>query len=330
VERTAERTAEIDIAIRRGVAYLLSSQASDGSWSDFEIMGYGSCEWITGAVVVALDTAASWVPVLSDRSSLSKARGFLRATRRASGGWGWCPSIGPDVDSTAVCVAALKGTLSPAECRQVTDFVLLHQADAGGFATYLPSSLTFERPAFCVPSPCVTGNVLTYCRDLLPAAVCTRAGQSIRAALGEGGASGVWRGIWWDGWAHTTTLAVRGLSGTSDLAAVDSTVRNEVHARVRSRLGDDSLSAEPSALVAASILGTLVNVRSQTSSGALRQLLDMQATDGSWSAPECLRFVKSDDLRPWERPHTHPRFSSSTRVYPTAFAIDILGQARAA
>jgi squalene cyclase len=125
-----QRAAEL--AVRRGIEFLLKEQDDDGMWRDFMTpAGKASC-WPTGFILSAARTAAA------DHTSFSLAARALVARQKADGGWGYNEDTPSDADSTSWAALALSnhpfkfGDAIP----RAAAFLRRHQRRDGGIATY--------------------------------------------------------------------------------------------------------------------------------------------------------------------------------------------------
>lgn len=313
---------QVAAAVARGKQYCLEMQGHDGRWRDFSFLGRVSDDWMTGAVAVLLRSVGQ--DCLEDW--MLKAASSLKCSERASGGWGWDVACSADCDSTALCLRAVtQGAKAFSEGKSLA-FILRHQREDGGFGTYLPESLEQRRPAFSVSSPCVTANVLLHCGDALEPRRLTAALRYLSRRKGAQGVAGVWKGLWWDGWGHTTALVVEACAMRREIPPM-SVVASEIPT---GSFGDDSLYASGSPLVTASLLSVFVaggnRFMDEVRRCALR-LVEAQTDVGSWECPPMLRFIGAEDDKPWQNPARQQLSGSPSGVYATAYTCHALQSA---
>jgi len=316
----------VENALRRGIAYCVRAFESSGHWSDFCFFNQTSDEWVTGVTMNYLLDAGERCPQWLQTSAST----FLASRARKMGGWGWGLGAGSDCDSTVACYAAVKNTAETngLDVNLIANFVLEHHGANGGFSTYLPTSLLNSRPSFCLETPCVTANVLNYFSESLPESIRKRAFQYLLESEGKQGIAWGWKGLWWDGWAHTTCLVLRAFSKVDRDSFVERFLNSRKYSDASDHFQDDCIYPEGNSISDASILEIFgqIDPYEEISVSMLDKVLATQSLEGAWTSPSLLRFIQDDDSEPWLNPASHQYSPSTTNIYPTAFVCSVLSR----
>jgi len=210
--QSTEREARVRAAVLDALDFLAEKQSFDGSWRDFYMPPLHSTadEWVTAYVALTISEAKEkGFSTPASEEALRKAVDFLRATKRADGGWAygvaWNQS---DADSTAFAVRVLR--------REALDFdlsdsiALLKQHEKhGGYSTYVkPPYFLKECGAWCEPVPDVSANVVMALKE-------TGAEFNESAALEylllQQQPEGCWQAYWWFDKTYGTVFAAEAL-----------------------------------------------------------------------------------------------------------------------
>jgi uncharacterized protein YecT (DUF1311 family) len=268
----------IESALDAARDYLLSRQREDGSFSDYCGVPVGaSTAWVSGFVTAALAEFGGERAL----SPVARACQWLLAHRLAEGGWGYNEATGPDADSTAWALTALReaGLQAPSDA---FDYLLSLRRVDGGFSTYRRDD------GWGVSHPDVTPVAVLALEEPQRSWV---APAALDFAAGHADADGTWPAYWWRG-RHYSTYWNRRL-----FAAYDRTVpRGPAHAP------DGSKSIE-SAFDLAWVLALAVQEEDPPAAlmALARMLIDRQDGSGRWPAGADLRI-------------THPRCRPGCRL----------------
>src|SRR5262249_18793244 len=124
---------DLERALDAGVRYLVGQQRADGGWEDFHSLPVGAAtEWITGFVAAALLDAGG-----PEARAAGGGGGAPPPSlpARGGGGWGVNGATGPDADSTAWSLIAIRAAGADPPPGAVS-FLASLRRDDGGFATY--------------------------------------------------------------------------------------------------------------------------------------------------------------------------------------------------
>jgi radical SAM protein with 4Fe4S-binding SPASM domain len=323
-------------ALEGGLEWLRRSQLPDGSWPDFIVAPTAEGrDWPTGYITAIL----GGLPLVRQppwAATLSRARAFLRASCRLTGGWGFNSTTPVDADSTAWCLLALAS--SPGG--EAEDFVaeqrLLrqHQHDeTGGFCTYRPESAPAFRQAsgYCAPTPCVTAAVLLALHVLASAEDAPRIDRGLGYLRRSQEEDGSWPSFWWEAGIYSTAMVVRLLAALGhDRRQIGST-RAWLEQR-QSPEGNWSRQpeVEPDPFLTSLALGALLDLEVPPETPSLRRgcawLLDAQRHDGSWKAPPIMKVP--DPREPWNpgEPYEGVVVVGHRRSFVTATVVAVLSR----
>lgn len=283
----------IDRAIEGGAEFLRDRMRSEPVplWRDFARAGVsdGSTECISAFV------AAQLSPVPEGGPLARAVAGHLVAQSRPAGGWGYRGDVPADCDSTAwvLLAASANGCRTPtAVLRQAWHFILAHQHQSGGFATYrheAKASLTrADATGWFKPEVSVTASaVAALARSEYPDATPVEAGLRFLAAQSVGGA---WSSFWWRGSSYATFVCSSAFIAASRLGA-DAVLRVVQAALLRDRRTDGGWSdrdeaSEPFA-TALAVKTLLLGARPMTIDALgppVAFLLAGQEATGGWPA----------------------------------------------
>ena len=302
--------AEIDVALSRGLCFVLAAQDAQGAWTDWSLPPGSSPDWTTAHVGLRLSSlgpphrAALVEP-------LGRAARWLLSRQAADSGWGYNLTVKPDADSTAqalLFLAAAGQSAPPGACA----FLARHQQPDGGFATFLPDSLT---GSWGLSHSEITPVALLALRAHpggLPQGSLARGLAWLHRARRS---DGLWNSFWWSTPLPATeaSLAFLAALGTPE----------PTPPALTRWIPTDSLEA-------ALLLSTAPAESAPRLEQLARRLLADQADDGSWKSAPALRITARDCERPWEATVSGPLFADPRRLHSTATALAALSKARRA
>ncbi len=241
----SSRRSRLDRAIALGIDYLDASRERSGLFHDFRTAPdkIGSTEWVSGFI------GAHIGPIPEGRDLAAEVTAKLAPRARPNGGFAFREGTLEDCDSTAwVLLASLRcgARFSPDLESRALEFILSHQADDGGFATYgeagraLFGSMAPRRGWF-EPQACVTAAALLALLESGRGSTLPRLGAASDGAaryLSLGSRAEVdasWTAYWWSGAAYATCFATRALASAKALSHLE---RDCVRSALRERQSD--------------------------------------------------------------------------------------------
>jgi hypothetical protein len=291
---------EIENAVVDATRYLRSRQRADGSWSDFDLPVGASDQWVTAYVSLALARAGKALLDVDATAAARNGATWLSGTRTYRSGWGYSGITGPDSDSTAIAIALFDdlGIPVPDEDRR---FLRDHWRGDEGLATY------DEPNAWGVGHWDVTpwGYL-----GLHPDDQAAYRGHFLAALEKNRLRSGFWRTYWWRN-PYYCTLATLEVLERLGIPEPESPLDGP---------------AAPICIDNPFDLGCYIGIeftRNQSGSKIdthLRELLNWQAGDGSWSGAANLRVTESSCYAPWDTPRgayykdQHATFTTATII----------------
>lgn len=293
-------TSDLALAAEAGVRYLLGRQGDDGGWEDYHGLPVGpATEWVTAFVAAALFDAGG----PGARAAAARATARLLAVRPGGEGWGYSATTGPDADSTAWALIALRGAGRAAPAGAVAFLGSLHRRD-GGFSTY-PRDDGWGRS-----HPDVTPLVVLALPEPERSAV---ADEAARFALCAAHPDGTWPAYWWRG-RHYSTYWNRVM-----LAALDRPAP-----RLATASDEPSRTVETAFDLAWVLALAVLDGDPPGATGALARLLvARQREDGGWPGGPDLRVTAPSCHRPWVSP-LGARYEDDRRLITTASAVRAL------
>jgi hypothetical protein len=185
----------------------LGERLDGDCWRGFPTLAGLANTWVTGFVVAHLAL------VRPAPAFLQRARRFLVA-HRTGGAWSYGPGVPVDADSTAWCLAALRGSrLLPSAARRAAEQVVGAHTSASGVSTYLADSGIVAYigandasavVGWTAPHADVTAAVLAA--GLLES---EDAVELLRGLLSRQTAAGFIESYWWRSPYYATALALR-------------------------------------------------------------------------------------------------------------------------
>lgn len=151
--------------VELGKAYLIS-KIVNGLCFGFHGFQHGpSWAWVTACVG----------STLSEFGFVSKEMlEVILSLQHKNGGWSFNPRVHPDADSTLRTIQFLRkiGFNDKIVINKAEQFVILHQLQDGGFATYLPEAAkstgyqNYEK-GWCSSHPCITALAINQISDIV-------------------------------------------------------------------------------------------------------------------------------------------------------------------
>ncbi|MDP2896994.1 MAG: prenyltransferase/squalene oxidase repeat-containing protein [bacterium] len=287
------------LAIRKAVEFLCLTVGDNGAWSDFPTNSSGvSTSWVTAHV---LWNAGRVLP----EGIATRALRALISEKQASGGWGFSASTPPDADSTAHALAAIVTTGGNVSMHEDSaKFLLSHQKDDGGYATYLSKTQLAryrkrtsetDYTGWVQSHVCVTATVL----EALTALGRTDGadvGRAVRFLRQRQSPCGFWTSYWWHSRYFATSHILSAL-WKIDMEDCGSLVTSALRyiCNTQNPNGywpDHAQTGAPCVLSTAWCvrgMGRIAKYFSAVKKGA-SWLLSMQCDDGSWLSAPSLRI----------------------------------------
>jgi hypothetical protein len=302
-------------AIRRGVAYVVDKQGSDGAWRDFMHGGTVATDWATGYVGMMIRGCRG------SEEAIAWAGERLLSRQQPNGGWGWNVDITPvDADSTACAILLLEGHGSRAATKAIGSASRRLQGfrhRTGGYATYnddaaLRSFLEGYHPegasrdGWCSPQVCVTALAL-QAQLAVGALRDDDKLSSLRFLRSRQEKTGSWQAYWWDDAFYSTYHCLQVIASEADSADCES-VQKTVSWFLDGQNGDGSWGSldRPSNRAfntALAVLALLLSHPEGFLAEAVQRgiiwLMQHQLADGSWCAAPLLRIPAADVVEPW-------------------------------
>jgi len=321
-------------AVRKALDFVRAETDASGGWSDFSTNRSGqSTSWVTAYVL--------WqVGNLLPAREVSRGVAALLAERQPNG-WGFSVLTPPDCDSTLHALRALQIlSIEVPDSAQALDFVLSHQTEGGGFATYANANALrnyreegdgVAYAGWLQPHVCVTTVALETLRTTSPplSEPFTRASAYLARSQSP---EGYWEAYWWRSRTLATARLVQQAPSGPTSSALTSALRagNAWLERTQHATGfwDNGYDEGVPCLLSTATALAAITATVGTSASALTAadwLLRQQNHDGSWTSAPVLRIPPPDILSPetWTGWRTGSRgvgsrCSDDRRVYTTA------------
>lgn len=297
----------VDGAIGAGLEFLLSRQASEGCWTDWDLPPGRSSYWTTAYVGRRLGVLPG-----DHRASRRAAAHWLAQREFEGGGWGYNDAVSVDADTTANAILFLAQERVPVAARNYERLLELQQTD-GGFSTYAADA---GLGSWGESHPDVT--------PVAAQALLTRDGRDdpdVRRAVDylveRRTGAGLWNSFWWRSPLYATRASL------AFFAAIRAPVDLGPTRRSLERL--EGGSAFERALLLDSL--RLTGARA-LAPGLLEALLTEQLPDGSWAGAPVLRITDRDCATPWERDHAGPLYADTERLFTSATVLSALSPGR--
>ncbi len=342
----------LEQAIAAGLGYILSRQAGDGSWTDWDLPPGSSAPWTTAYVGYKLRTLP---PDLKARAAphLAAAARWLADQAFPDGGWGYNALVGPDADSTAHAILFLASVSQPIPLADATTQnaspvrstavrpvpeaayarLASFQNPDGGFATYLR---TFQPNSWNASHPDITPMALLALLTHPAGTYREPVRQGMEYVLRQRTASGLWHSFWWRSCLYGTEASLAlldadGLQATSPAAPFPATLAQiepdnafEVALLLSGLLygsygpPGSSVSGEPRPAIPSGARDIARDLAGR--------LVREQQSDGSWPSAPILRITRRDCYDPWACGDAGPLYADPHRLFTTATAVHALGR----
>ncbi len=292
-------------------------------WSDFLTLAGESVYWVTGYVGLALARGHTPQGGVARSRLLSHVGSRLLERQSDDGGWGYCPGVPTDADSTSWCLLFLSalGLPNREAIGRAASFLLKHQSpEDGGFRTYaapraigrfmaLDENISFE--GWSSSQACVTA---ASTRALVEAGSPQGVGRAVAYIRRTQTADGYWNAYWWTDNLYSTVLCAEalteGLEGQGDAARL-----GRAQSWIgRTQLPDGGWKAQGSQTAggwpfstALALRGLMLGPRSNGTDTAtalergVEWLLTHQSADGGWDSHHILRIPHPSTREPWKQ-----------------------------
>jgi len=297
----------LSASIERGLAYVLSHQATIGFWSDWQLPPGESQMWTTAYVGYRLSGLCSRYGAMLDKPLMS-ARNWLWGEQFSNGGWGYSHQTGPDADSTSLALLFLGNHNDVAKSQRT---LCMHQQIDGGFSTYT-RDLSFG--SWVQSHPDVTATALLA---LLPTAFSftDEAAAGVNYLRNHKRQDGLWSSFWWTSCLYTTEMTLAFLRETRQ--------RLDCGLLISSLMKIPIPTAFETALLLMCLtrLGQARRLNTTEHATALR---DEQKPDGSWRGRQILRLTSREVYEPWNVADAGPLFADQNHLFTTATVLAAL------
>jgi squalene cyclase len=309
---TGYRTVNDD-ALAAGLEYILSLQAMDGSWTEWELPPGRSSPWTTAFVGYKLRVLPSH---LAKRASAAKQRAaeWLAQAEGTGGGWGYNEIVGPDADSTAFGILFLSSQGRTIQETSYDRLCSFHNND-GGFSTYLPQDSNDSwGVSHADVSPIALLAVLTkYPRTS------SLVQRGVEYVLSQRTSVGLWNSFWWESPLYATEANLSLLSTVCP--------KFDTSKSYESLAGMAPQNAFEAALLLSSMLYVRPGYRSDATGPLIDWIIERQQGDGSWESAPILRVTRRDCFEPWQCEHPGDRFADPTRLFTCSVVLEALSRA---
>jgi squalene cyclase len=308
---TRTRTAIVH-AIAAGLEYVVGLQATDGSWTEWELPPGRSSTWTTGFVGYKLRV----LPLgLAQRALAAKRRAaeWLAGAEFTDGGWGYNDLVGPDADSTAFGILFLSSQGNSISTTSYDRLLSFHNDD-GGFSTYIARDC---HDSWGVSHADVSPIALLAVLTKYPSTsiLVTR---GVDYVLRQQATSGLWNSFWWESPLYATEA---NLSLLSTVRPKFDTAKS-----YESLFNMQPQNAFEVALLLSSISYVGSVYRSDASGRLVDWLIQQQQADGSWESAPILRVTERDCFEPWEGGYSGARFADPTRLFTCSVVLEALSK----
>lgn len=333
----------VELALDRGVEFLLARQGTDGLWREFETLAGEASDWPTGFIGAQLLDAGVHGPA-ADRA----AEALLRRQHR-DGGWGYHHDVPSDADSTAWGLAFLAAWGLDRNATERAGRCLRQFQDprTGGVATYadprpirryLKAGPGLDVRGWCASHLEVTATAGRAFSLVPNEHFRPEAEHAWRYVAPRQGADGGWDSYWSVDRHYPTAQAV---ALAQALGRREPVARAAVWASSEQN-GDrawGSLGVDRSAFATALSLTVRLTAggpgsRDESVRGGLLELVELQQPDGGWPAHATMRIpppgvAEPEGYRSWrvDGMGTGVIVHDQHRVFTTATCVSLLALA---
>lgn len=300
----------INIAISKGLEFLLTQQSAQGSWTDWQLPPGESLIWTTAYVGYRLSSLRG-IHRSSAEGAMWRAAHWLLAREFSGGGWGYAEGLPRDADSTALAILFLTSQRLPITERTWERLREFQNPD-GGFATFTPHAGV---GSWALSHPEVTATALMALMAEDPSS-----SESIKRGISysrkQMTPARLWDSFWWNSCLYATESNLRLLRRASfegDMSLTRTALRS-----IRPGNSFEYALAILSLLYA----GSATNAPELNES--VEALLSAQIQDGSWPSVPILRLTNRDCPEPWTRADAGPLFADQNRVFTSATVVAAL------
>ncbi len=313
---TPELERQLRESISAGLDYILTLQATDGNWTDWNLPPGNSLAWTTGYVGFKLHYLPDEWAEKAAPATLAGSNWLLR-NQFPDGGWGYNELVGSDADSTAFAILCLTSTGLEAPDSAYNHLTQYHCSD-GGFSTYYCKGV---RNSWGVSHPDVTPVVLRALLTKHSTGECVLS-DGVKYVLRQKTKEGIWNSFWWDSHLYSTE------ANLSLLTIVKPHHELKVTEEVLCQLGPSKV------FEVALLISSLLHIATPRARAAvpplLEQIIRQQQPDGGWISDLILRITNRDCFKPWACSNAGPVFSDPQRLFTSSAALAALSMAYSA
>jgi squalene cyclase len=302
----------VDDALAAGLEYILGLQATDGSWTEWELPPGRSSPWTTGFIGYKLRD----LPLpLAKRASAAKQRAadWLAEAEVAGGGWGYNEMVGPDADSTAFGILFLSSQGHAILETSYDRLCSFHNND-GGFSTYIAQD---RNDSWGRSHADVSAIALLAALTKYPSAGSLVA-LGIDYVLSQQTSHGLWHSFWWESSLYATEANLSFLS-----IVCPGFETSKSYESLACMVPQNVFEA---ALLLSSMNYVRPGYRSNATSALIEWIIKQQQSDGSWKSAPILRVTRRDCFEPWECENPGNRFKESTRLFTCSVVLEALSK----
>ena len=299
---------DCSISATLATRFLVRAQHFDGSWRDYSLDVGESTSWSTAFVLLRIAGASS-VSFTGLRLARPRAATFLSEHVGENGGWGYNEDVRSDCDTTSQAILALQSIGVPPP-RSSYDFVRRHRLHRAEFRTF---EERFPTDSWAAAHPEVSAVALLALREF------RHAPALIKALKKDIMRTSRMPCFWWGDACYTTYVA----SWLEVVALGRPSTLWEYYLRT-----PGSLSLDTPFRCSVSGLSALYADDLVYAQRAMRRLLALQYSDGSWRASAALRYARNDCVREWRslRLSVGPLHYDANRIFTTATAVTFLSR----
>lgn len=306
----------VEQSICNAINFFKQAMHTAGFWSDFaEIVG-GGRDWVSGYVGYALQCSGA-----IDPQELQSVADLLLLDRYPSGGWGYCPGLPVDADSTSWATLFLQKRQLEWDKQKSVEILLGHQDQSTGgiptywgpqygIAEYIGRSPQDDFSGWCSGHVCVSAAAA----QALLACGLDRHHPSMDKLVSFLHATqqsdGHWNAYWFHSKTYATAHCVRALQQIGETPAAP-VLQRAAHWLETTQLPDGSwnngVEGSPGRVfdTALAVWGGVELCTSASFEKAVAWLLAQQRPDGSWDSLPILQFPPVNEQAPWDVQERH-------------------------
>jgi len=318
----------IDQMLSSALGFIMTKRERYGNWSDFNISGDKSDEWVTAFITSALSH------IHNIHQQLDPSMKWLGERYRPGKGWGYNIDSPTDAESTALALLAFKNMNLPLPGGSGAA-LLNYRLPRGGYLRSMESDLDEENGYGAIDITALV--ILAQIENGLLENGLIR--ESVASMISQQRYDGGWNSFWWRDDIVATYRAVQALTAFTQFAnkkidkqlpsdMVQSVAKSVIHARASTSA--QAIPDEPF------VLGVWLGSWASTGGSALypsvhrivSHLRSLQQQDGRWLSVPVRRIALTKLLRPWARSDSGRLYMDQECLITTAMTIEGLNSLR--